>query len=90
MTSTIKDFKNRADSIIEIAGQSYADTKLLINLINYICIEFSAEVNCQFDSSKFCNSILQGITEKYGLIHFDDELISRLNGTRKMKYIYNK
>ena len=85
MTSTIKDFNNRADSITEIARSNYSNTKFLINLINYFCIEFSAEVNSKFDSSKFCNYILKGITEKYGLIHFDDELISRLKGTRKMK-----
>ena len=85
MTSTIKDFNNRAKQITEIAGFHFKDTKLLINFINYLCIEFSAEVNSQFDSTKFCNYILKGITEKYGLIHFEDELISRLKGTRKMK-----
>lgn len=85
MTSTVKDFKNRVDAITEIASFPFADTKFLINIINTICIDFNGEINSQFDSTKFCNSILKNITEKYGLIHFDDELISRLKGTRKMK-----
>ena len=85
MTSTIKDFKNRVDAITEIASFPFADTKYLINIINSICIDFSSEVNSQFDSTRFCKSILKSITKKYGLTHFDDELISRLKGTRKMK-----
>ena len=85
MTSTVKDFNNRAKQITEIAGFHFADTKFLINIINTICIDFNGEVNSQFDSTKFCNSILKNITKKYGLIHFEDELISRLKGTRKMK-----
>ena len=85
MTSTIKDFKNRVDAITEIASFPFADTKYLINIINSICIDFSSEVNSEFDSTRFCKSILKSITEKYGLTHFDDELISRLKGTRKMK-----
>ena len=79
--SILENYKEKLDKI----RFTIEENQGFPNIINTICIDFNGEINSQFDSTKFCNSILKNITEKYGLIHFDDELISRLKGTRKMK-----